>query len=327
MVKYMNTLYLPEGERPRGPYTIDELRQAMAEQRILEAPALRCDPHHDLFVDLGGIQGRIPRSEAVLTDISGADREIAVLSRVGKPVCFVVTALSAASDGRPMALLSRRRAQSLAMEHLLDTLRPGMITEGRVTHMEPFGAFVDIGCGIVTLLLLEAIAVSRVPHPTFRFCQGQRIKVVITAIDRKKRRFSVSHKELLGTWMENASYFSPGETVRGIVRGIRDYGIFVELLPNLVGLADPREGIRDGEYVSVYIKSLQSGGMKVKLQILEKLEPFTMPIRYQITGGTLYRWRYSPPDYRKAPVESVFRESEPLSDAAAAYIASAPKQM
>ena len=311
----MNTLYLPEGIRPRGPYTMDELRQAMADETILEAPALRCDPHHDLFVDLEGIQGRIPRSEAVLEDISGASREIAVLSRVGKPVCFVVTALSAGPDGRPMALLSRRRAQALAMKYLMNTLRPGMITEGCITHMEPFGAFVDIGCGIVTMLPLEAIAVSRVPHPACRFRQGQRIKLVITAIDWKKRRFSVSHKELLGTWMENASYFSSGETVRGIVRGIRDYGIFVELLPNLVGLADPREDIRDGAYVSVYIKSLQSEGMKVKLQILENLEPFTMPIHYQITGGTLRRWRYSPPDYRKAPVETVFREADPFPDA------------
>ena len=42
---------------------------------------------------------------------------------------------------------------------------------------------------------------------------------------------------MLGTWAENAALFSPGQTVTGVVRSVEDYGIFVELTPNLAGLA------------------------------------------------------------------------------------------
>lgn len=57
-------------------------------------------------------------------------------------------------------------------------------------------------------------------------------------------RICLSQRELLGTWEENASLFEQGETVAGIVRSVEDYGIFVELTPNLAGLAEFREGVR-----------------------------------------------------------------------------------
>ena len=49
--------------------------------------------------------------------------------------------------------------------------------------------------------------------------------------------------------------FSIGETVSGIVRSVEDYGVFVELAPNLAGLAEPCEDVTQGMQVSVYIKN------------------------------------------------------------------------
>ena len=108
--------------------------------------------------------------------------------------------------------------------------------------------------------------------------------------------------------MENASWFRPGETVRGTVRSVQDYGSFIELAPNLSGLADAREGLSPGDGVSVFIKSIRPERMKVKLQVIEKLPPdgSLPPLRYQITDGRLEHWVYSPPNYEKAPVETVF---------------------
>ena len=76
-------------------------------------------------------------------------------------------------------------------------------------------------------------------------------------------RISLSHKELLGTWEENAAFFNAGDTVEGIVRGIEPYGVFVELTPNLSGLSEPRDGLREGERVCVYIKSIIPEKMKI----------------------------------------------------------------
>ena len=302
-----NKLYPPEGLRPPAAIGLPALQEALESGAVLEAPVQRCGVDHALHLDLGGVQGRIPREEAVAPWISGAERDIAVLSRVGKPTCFTVTALEADGKGAPVALLSRRAAQEEAMAYFLDHLEPGSLLTGRITRLESFGAFVDVGCGIVAMLPIEHISVSRIAHPRDRFQTGQKILAAVWSIDRAARRIALTHRELLGTWMENASRFRPGETVRGVVRTVKDYGSFIELAPNLSGLADAKERLAPGDGVSVYIKSIRPERMKIKLQVIEKLPPAPPePIRYQITDGKLERWTYSPPGYEKPAVETVF---------------------
>ena len=307
-----NKLYPPEGLRPPVPLTFDRLRDALESGEILEAPVQRCGVDHTLYLNLGGVQGRMPREEAVAPWISGAEREIAVLSRVGKPTCFTVTALESDGKGAPVALLSRRAAQERAMAYFLERLEPGAVLTGRVTRLESFGAFVDVGCGIVAMLPIEHISVSRISHPRERFQEGQKILTAVWSLDREARRITLTHRELLGTWMDNASRFRPGETVRGVVRTVKDYGSFIELAPNLSGLADAKERLSPGDGVSVYIKSIRPERMKIKLQVIEKLPPAPPePMQYQITDGKLERWVYSPPNYEKPVVETVFTAPSP----------------
>ena len=307
-----NKLYPPEGLRPPVPLTLDRLREALESGDILEAPVQRCGVDHTLRLTLGGVQGRIPREEAVAPWISGAERDIAVLSRVGKTTCFTVTALEADEKGAPAALLSRRAAQEQAMAYFLERLEPGTVLTGRVTRLESFGAFVDVGCGIIAMLPIEHISVSRISHPRERFQEGQKILTAVWSLDREARRITLTHRELLGTWMENASRFRPGETVRGVVRTVKDYGSFIELAPNLSGLADAKERLSPGDGVSVYIKSIRPERMKIKLQVIEKLPPAPPePMQYQITDGKLDRWVYSPPNYEKPVVETVFTAPSP----------------
>ena len=308
-----NTLFLPEGLRPPNLYTVETLRMAAEQGTILEAPVQRCDLDRRLRLSLGGIPGYIPRSEAVAPWISGADREISILSRVGKETCFTVKEVTSDEKGAPTALLSRRMAQEKAMAFFMNHLKPGMVLTCRATRIESFGVFADIGCGIIAMLPIEHISVARIQHPGERFREGQRFSAVVRSFDKARKRIVLSHRELLGTWMENASHFSPGETVRGIVRSMKDYGAFVELAPNLSGLADSREQLSPGDHVSVFIKSIRPERMKIKLQIIQKLPSTDLPepIRYQITDGTLTQWRYSPPNYERTPIETVFTASDP----------------
>ena len=196
------------------------------------------------------------------------------------------------------------------MDWLLEHVSPGAIFTCVVTHLEPFGVFLDIGCGIIAMLPVEHISVSRISHPKDRFIEGQKILAAVLSIDRKKRRITMTHRELLGTWMENASFFNPGETVPGIVRSVQSYGSFIELTPNLSGLTDAREGLAPGDAVSVFIKSMDPERMKIKLQLIEKLPklPEKEPLRYHVTDGTLTQWTYSPTNCPKT-VETVFTES------------------
>ena len=170
-----------------------------------------------------------------------------------------------------------------------------------------------MGCGIAAMVPVEFLSVSRISHPSDRVRPGQKILAAVKSVDRERRRFTLTLRELLGTWPENASFFAPGETVRGIVRSVKDYGAFVELSPNLSGLADLRPGLAPGDGVSVYIKSIRPERMKIKLQIIERLPPPAAPepLRYQITDGCLDRWVYSPPGCEKPAIETVFTSGNP----------------
>lgn len=307
-----NKLFLPEGLRPAPFFSLTSLKSAQETHHVLESPVIRCDAQQNLHFSLNGIHGIIPRTEAVAPWISGAKRDIAVLSRVGRPTCFTVEELTADAKGAPLLRLSRRAAQEQAMEFFLSHLTPGMVLTCVVTHLESFGAFLDIGCGIVALLPIERISVSRIPHPRERFRVGQKILAAVWRIDPRQRRITMTHRELLGTWLENASHFQAGETVRGIVRSVKDYGTFVELAPNLSGLTEC-QNLSEGDQISVFIKSIRPEGMKIKLQMIEKLSaPSSLePIHYQITDGCLKEWVYSPPGYEKPPLTTDFTAAVP----------------
>ena len=303
--------YLPEGKRALSRENLhilgspSLLHEAARQGTVLEARAVMCDAKHDLTVDLGCMKGVIPREEGAIGIRDGSVRDIAVISRVNRPVCFLITGFRTDENGHEYAVLSREKAQRLCLERYISTLRTGDVVPARVTHLESFGAFADIGCGIVALLPIDAISVSRIEHPKERFTVGMDIKAVIRGIENG--RISLSHKELLGTWEENVAAFRAGETVSGIVRSVENYGAFVELTPNLAGLAETREGVRAGQQASVYIKSILPEKMKIKLIIIDtfdyRFNP--QPPRYFTEETHIDRFLYSPENCRKR-VESIF---------------------
>ena len=267
--------------------------------------AALCDSEHNIIVDLPCIKGIIPRIEGAIGIESGKTRDIALISKVNKPVCFKVISINTDSNGNETAILSRRIVQEECRKQYIENLSPGDIVPAKVTHLEQFGCFVDIGCGIPSLIPIDAVSVSRISHPSDRFYPGQDIKVIIKGIDSD--RIWLSHKELLGTWQENADMFTAGETVSGIVRSIEDYGIFIELSPNLAGLAEPRENAQIGQYASVYIKAVIPEKMKVKLIIVDifNAEYKPSPLKYFVNDSHISHWRY-PPDSSDKIIESVF---------------------
>ena len=292
--------FLPEGwlltdiENRRTQSSLARLQEARASKTVLEAVAEMCDSEHNLWVNLGIMRGVIPRAEGARGINTGETRDIALLSRVGKSVSFIITDIKTDAAGRMYAVLSRKIAQEMCVCEFVKRLRPGDIIGARVTHLESFGAFCDIGCGIIALLPINAVSVSRISHPRDRFFTGEDIKAVVRSIDREGR-ITLSHKELLGTWEENAALFSQGETVFGTVRSVESYGVFVELTPNLAGLAEPKSDVYLGQTASVYVKSIIPEKMKVKLIIIDSFsEKYTQKKRYFLDSGRIERWQYSP---------------------------------
>lgn len=306
----MQRIFMPEGraltsiKNRKALSSLRSLEEAAAVGTVLEGLATNCDPAHNLYVDLGVCRGIIPRCEGAIGIAEGLVRDIALISRVGKPVSFVVDGFSTDSEGRRIALLSRRKAQQYCTDEFIKCLRPGDIIPATVTHLESFGAFCDIGCGCVALLPIDAISVSRISHPGDRFSAGDEIRAVIKSFADGK--ITLTMKELLGTWQQNADRFITGETVTGLVRSVEPYGIFVELSPNLAGLAELKDGVKAGQKTCVYIKSILPDKMKVKLIIIDSFEAdrTKAPLTYFIKEGHIDRWRYSPENCVKSIVST-----------------------
>ncbi len=299
------TRFCPEGwlindiENRRAYSSPKKLTEVCRDGTVLEGIAEVCDAEHNLWVNLGCMRGIIPREEGAIGISKGETRDIALLSRVGKPVCFTVKEIKEDRFGKLYALLSRRDAQEKCIQSYIKKLRPGDVVSARVTHLESFGAFCDIGCGVVALLPINSISISRISHPRDRFCTGEDIKAVVKSV-ADDGKITLTHKELLGTWEENAAAYSQGETVSGIVRSVESYGVFVELTPNLAGLAEPKSNIFIGQTASVYVKSIIPDKMKVKLIIIDSFDTsYTQNKKYFFDGDHMDFWQYSPADSYK----------------------------
>lgn len=306
------TKYYPEGviyetkQNKRSISSVTALRESFFEGRILEAKAILCDGEHNLHVDLGSIKGIIPREECALGIAEGTTKDIAIVSRVNKPVVFKITDFIDDENGNRTAVLSRKAVQEECVRDYIAKLTPGDIIAAKVTHNEHFGAFCDIGCGISALLPIDSISVSRIPSPETRFSVNTQVNAIVKSID-KNGRVTLSLKELLGTWEENAEQFRAGQTVGGVVRSVEKYGVFIELAPNLAGLAEYSEDVRVGDAASVYIKSVNPQKMKIKLAIVDTFPPEAKPapLKYYCDEEHIDSWRYSP-DISEKVIETVF---------------------
>jgi len=301
--------FFPEGalihtpENTASIASLSELQKAMEEERLLEARATLCDRDLNLIFDLGGVRAVMVRDEVALTEDGASVRDIAVITRVGKPCVFVVDQIRTEPD--VTVFLSRKKAQQKCLEEFLDRLEIGDVLPAKITHFEPFGAFCDIGCGITSLLSIDCISVSRISHPSDRFRLGEEIFCAVKDRDGVKLgsrgRICLTHKELLGTWMENAAHFQSGQTVVGVIRSIEPYGIFIELAPNLAGLAEWRPDVKVGQGCSVYIKNIIPQKMKIKLVLIDTfpLPAGEIKTTYYIKEGNIRSFSYVPQGAQK----------------------------
>ena len=299
--------YRTEGSyRSAARMTAAELRAAMASREILQSTALAFDTQRQLRFELGGVKAVMPFAQCADGAENGTVRDIAVLTRVGRPTCFVIESLDTDETGQPVYRLSRAEAQRMCKADYLDALQPGDILPCTVTHIEPFGAFCDVGCGISALLPIDCMSVSRISSPADRVSVGQQILCAVKNRD-VQGRFVLTIRELLGTWEENAAGFTVGETVVGIVRSVEEYGTFIEIAPNLAGLAESCTDLVPGQAVSVYIKNILPEKMKIKLVVVNKNlnQKMRFEPHYFVTRGRLDRWIYSTPQSRKQ-IETVF---------------------
>ena len=262
--------FIPEGwENSKNYYSADELKKAYYSGEVIQGYVDKCDENYNLHINLGNdIKGFISREDvdALNFDQDGLVKSNICKNKANTFIQFKVKEIKSDNE----FLLTRKKVEEDAINWVKNYLQPGMIVNGIVRNIRKYGAFVDIGGGIVGLLHIEDISISRIKTPEERFFIGQKIKVMIKSIDKDLGKVILSYKELLGDWNENIKDFQEKMIVDGIVKEADKYknGIFIELKPNLVGLAEYQEGFNYGQKVKVFIKRIIQDKKKIKLIIV-----------------------------------------------------------
>ncbi len=152
---------------------------------------------------------------------------------VGQTVRVMVHELQSDDTGYKSAVVTRR---DLLVDEFWNSIQPGTVFDGVVTSVTTFGAFVNIG-GVEGLVHVSRLSKSRVESPADVVKKGDKLKVTVTEVDRVKHKLSLSHKEHEESpWKGAEGSFTVGKRIKGTVRRITDFGVYVQVAPRIEGL-------------------------------------------------------------------------------------------
>ncbi|MDR2115270.1 MAG: S1 RNA-binding domain-containing protein [Planctomycetaceae bacterium] len=174
------------------------------------------------------------------------------------------------------ALLNQEREEK--QKTLFAEFEVGQVREGLVRKIIDAGVFVDLG-GVDGFIPISALSWGRINHPGDVLSEGTRVKVRISKIDETTHRISLIYRDdASNPWSNILERFQEKTLARGKVTKIMDFGAFIELMPGVEGLAhiselsakrvgNVREVVKEGEWVDVYILSIDSEAKRISLSI------------------------------------------------------------
>ncbi|MEZ6013556.1 MAG: S1 RNA-binding domain-containing protein [Planctomycetota bacterium] len=231
----------------------------------------------------GGLALKIGTHDAFMpTSQVSTDRNFDVSSLLGQTITAEVLEID---RSRKRVLLSRRKIEERErMERMAEAvggLSGGTVMTGKVTRIEAFGAFVDVGNGLEGLVHVSNISRKRVEDVNTVLTAGQTVQVMVLDIMDGGRKLSLGMKQLEpDPWNEVTHLLSLDQQVTGKVTRIAEFGAFVEVLPGIEGLLHvsqfARERVRDlsrlvkvGEELAVRITALDPSSQRISLSRLD----------------------------------------------------------
>ncbi|MCC7013575.1 MAG: S1 RNA-binding domain-containing protein [Planctomycetes bacterium] len=183
-------------------------------------------------------------------------------------------------------VLSRRKvlesARDESRKQLMGALTPGQLVTGKVTRVESFGAFVDIGGGVEALLHVSQISRKRVENAADALKTGDQVRAMILEIKEGGKRIGIGTKQLeADPWDEASNRVGVGQVLTGKIVRLMEFGAFVELLPGIEGLLHvsqiSKERVRKvqdvlklGSEVSVRVLNVDSKQKRISLSRMDE---------------------------------------------------------
>ncbi len=183
------------------------------------------------FIDLGGIDGLLH-----ITDMSwGRVNHPSELFQVGDHVRVKVLKFNAETERVSLGL---KQITEDPWSQVAERYVPGTVVRGKVVSLKDYGAFIELEEGIEGLVHVSEMSwTRRVKHPSKMVTVGDVVDAVVLDVDVSNNRISLGMKQLEPNPYESLTgKYPPGTKVKGTVRNIADFGIFVEIEEGIDGL-------------------------------------------------------------------------------------------
>lgn len=191
-------------------------------------------------------------------------RQEALAERVGKRLSLRIIELDML---RNRLILSERAAQIAPGQraNVFEELVEGHDSEGVVTNLCDFGAFVDLG-GVEGLVHISELSWGRINHPRDVLARGDIIKVHIMEVNSEEGRVALSLKRLQeDPWQTVDERYEVGQFVEGVVTNVVDFGAFACIEDGLEGLIHVSE-LAEGQFL--HPRNVVSEGDTIKARII-----------------------------------------------------------
>lgn len=226
-----------------------------------------------LNVDVG-IPAFLPGSQIDLQRVTDFDQY------VGQSIKACILKLN---KKRGNVIISRRKylhdQRSEDRKKILETLAEGQIIQGVVKNITNYGVFIDIG-GVDGLLHITDMTWGRVAHPSEMVRIGETIGVKVLSFDKNNEKISLGLKQLqTNPWDQISSDIAVGNKIKGKISSITDYGLFIEVAPEVEGLVhiseiswtdritDLHRLYKVGEEIEVLVVSLDKENRRMSLSV------------------------------------------------------------
>ena len=208
----------------------DRVNEALEKDEIIKG-FVKCRTKGGMIVDVFGIEAFLPGSQIDVKPIRDYD------VYVGKTMEFKVVKINQEFKN---VVVSHRALIEAELEQqkkdIISKLEKGQVLEGTVKNITSYGVFIDLG-GVDGLIHITDLSWGRVNHPNEIVTLDQKLNVVILDFDDEKKRIALGLKQLTPhPWDALSADLKVGDTVKGKVVVMADYGAFVEIAPGVEGL-------------------------------------------------------------------------------------------
>ncbi|UTW61399.1 30S ribosomal protein S1 [bacterium SCSIO 12741] len=208
----------------------ERVNNALDTQEVISG-LIKCRTKGGLIADVFGIEAFLPGSQIDVKPIRDYDQY------VGKEMDFKVVKIN--QEFRNVVVSHKALIEAELEEQksvIMSKLEKGQVLEGIVKNITSYGVFIDLG-GVDGLVHITDLSWGRVNHPEEIVQLDEKINVVILDFDDEKKRIALGLKQLQShPWESLNDEMKVGDTVKGKVVVLADYGAFVEIAPGVEGL-------------------------------------------------------------------------------------------